>query len=87
MFDASMMEHGENVKVTAEVVAWCHARGVAVEAELGEVGGRTACTPLASALTPRRPPPMSRTRGSTPSPSLSAPPTQCSVATRSSTRL
>lgn len=39
MFDDSMMGHAENVKVAAEVVAWCHARGVAVEAELGEVGG------------------------------------------------
>lgn len=40
MFDASTLQHAENVKVTAEVAAWCHARGVAVEAELGEVGGK-----------------------------------------------
>jgi fructose-bisphosphate aldolase class II len=40
MFDASTLQHAENVKATAEVTGWCHARGVAVEAELGEVGGK-----------------------------------------------
>ena len=40
MFDASTLPHEENVGRTREVVQWCHERGVAVEAELGEVGGK-----------------------------------------------
>ena len=40
MFDASVMPYAENVKATAGVVRTCHAAGVAVEAELGEVGGK-----------------------------------------------
>ncbi|WP_018653263.1 class II fructose-bisphosphate aldolase [Actinomadura flavalba] len=40
MFDASTLPYGENVAATAEVAAWCHERGVWVEAELGEVGGK-----------------------------------------------
>ncbi|WP_326687779.1 MULTISPECIES: class II fructose-bisphosphate aldolase [unclassified Streptomyces] len=40
MFDASALEYEANVRATAEVVAACHARGVWVEAELGEVGGK-----------------------------------------------
>ena len=40
MFDGSELPYDENVRVTAEVVAHCHARGVDVEAELGEVGGK-----------------------------------------------
>ncbi|MFI9554280.1 ketose-bisphosphate aldolase [Nonomuraea endophytica] len=40
MFDASALPDEENVRVTAEVVAYCHERGVWVEAELGEVGGK-----------------------------------------------
>lgn len=40
MFDGSTLPYEENVRVTAEVVAHCHARGVDVEAELGEVGGK-----------------------------------------------
>jgi fructose-bisphosphate aldolase, class II len=40
MFDASTLPHQENVRQTRAVVEWCHARGVCVEAELGEVGGK-----------------------------------------------
>jgi fructose-bisphosphate aldolase class II len=40
MFDGSELCYDENLRVTAEVVAHCHARGVDVEAELGEVGGK-----------------------------------------------
>jgi fructose-bisphosphate aldolase class II len=40
MFDGSELAYDDNVRVTAEVVAHCHARGVDVEAELGEVGGK-----------------------------------------------
>ncbi|MFI0417740.1 class II fructose-bisphosphate aldolase [Spongiactinospora sp. 9N601] len=40
MYDASALPDAENVLLTAEVTAWCHERGVWVEAELGEVGGK-----------------------------------------------
>jgi fructose-bisphosphate aldolase, class II len=40
MFDASALPYEENVLATAEVVKRCHDRGVYVEAELGEVGGK-----------------------------------------------
>ncbi len=40
MFDGSKLPDEENVALTAELTAWCHARGVSVEAELGEVGGK-----------------------------------------------
>ncbi|MGI8993494.1 MAG: class II fructose-bisphosphate aldolase [Nocardioidaceae bacterium] len=40
MYDASAMPHDANVASTAEVARWCRHRGVWVEAELGEVGGK-----------------------------------------------
>lgn len=40
MFDASSLPYDDNVAATAEITARCHAAGVAVEAELGEVGGK-----------------------------------------------
>ena len=40
MFDASTLPYDENVALTHEVTDFCHARGVLVEAELGEVGGK-----------------------------------------------
>jgi len=40
MFDASGLDYPPNVAATADVVACCHDRGVWVEAELGEVGGK-----------------------------------------------
>ena len=40
MFDGSRRSYQENVAVTADVVRYCHARNVQVEAELGEVGGK-----------------------------------------------
>ena len=40
MYDASGLPYDENVRATAEVAAWCHDRGVWVEAELGEIGGK-----------------------------------------------
>jgi fructose-bisphosphate aldolase, class II len=40
MFDASVLPYDDNVAATREVAARCHARGVYVEAELGEVGGK-----------------------------------------------
>ncbi|GAB6903830.1 class II fructose-bisphosphate aldolase [Kineosporia succinea] len=40
MFDASHDEYDDNVRRTAAMVEFCHAAGVHVEAELGEVGGK-----------------------------------------------
>lgn len=40
MIDASMLPFEENVAVVREVVAYAHQRDVAVEAELGRLGGR-----------------------------------------------
>ena len=40
MFDASTLAYDENVAADPEVVRRCHERGVWVEAELGEVGGK-----------------------------------------------
>lgn len=40
MVDASTLPHDENVAQTADLAAWCHERGVWVEAELGEIGGK-----------------------------------------------
>ncbi|MEJ5946698.1 class II fructose-bisphosphate aldolase [Pseudokineococcus basanitobsidens] len=40
MFDGSALPYEENVTTTRAVTDHCHARGVAVEAELGEVGGK-----------------------------------------------
>jgi fructose-bisphosphate aldolase, class II len=40
MYDASAMSDADNVASTSDVVAHCHAHGVYVEAELGEVGGK-----------------------------------------------
>jgi fructose-bisphosphate aldolase class II len=40
MFDASALDYASNVSATAEIARWCHDRGVWVEAELGEVGGK-----------------------------------------------
>lgn len=40
MFDGSRLEYEANVAATREVVQHCRERGVAVEAELGEIGGK-----------------------------------------------
>jgi fructose-bisphosphate aldolase, class II len=40
MFDASTMPYAENVATTAAIVRRCHDRGLDVEAELGEIGGK-----------------------------------------------
>lgn len=46
MFDASKLSYGDNVKATAEAVRWGHERGIWIEAELGEVGGKEGEPPL-----------------------------------------
>jgi len=40
MFDASALDYAGNVTATAALTAWCHERGIWVEAELGEIGGK-----------------------------------------------
>ena len=40
MYDASGLPYARNVDTTAAVARWCHDRGVWVEAELGEIGGK-----------------------------------------------
>ncbi|MGH9028477.1 MAG: class II fructose-bisphosphate aldolase, partial [Acidimicrobiales bacterium] len=40
MFDGSGLDYQDNVTATAAVVADAHRRGVFVEAELGEIGGK-----------------------------------------------
>ncbi|MEZ2122577.1 ketose-bisphosphate aldolase [Corynebacterium sp. CCM 9203] len=45
MYDGSTLSVEENIANTAEVVRYAHERGATVEAELGEIGGKTAHTP------------------------------------------
>ncbi len=40
MYDASALPYADNVGITTDIAAWCHDRGVFVEAELGEIGGK-----------------------------------------------
>ena len=48
MYDASRLPYQENVRATADVARWCHGRGIWVEAELGEIGGKNGVhSPLA----------------------------------------
>lgn len=46
MFDASKLTYEANVAATADAVAWGHARGIWIEAELGKVGGKDGEPPL-----------------------------------------
>ncbi|KQS10002.1 class II fructose-bisphosphate aldolase [Curtobacterium sp. MCLR17_007] len=40
MFDGSHLDHDRNVAATRDLAEACHAAGIAIEAELGEVGGK-----------------------------------------------
>jgi fructose-bisphosphate aldolase, class II len=40
MYDTSAMPYEASVSATKALADWCHDRGVAVEAELGEIGGK-----------------------------------------------
>ncbi|WP_181720697.1 class II fructose-bisphosphate aldolase [Nocardia gipuzkoensis] len=40
MYDGSALNYADNLAATAAITAWCHERGVHIEAELGEVGGK-----------------------------------------------
>ncbi len=53
MFDASALEYAANLAATAEVAAWCHQRGVWVEAELGEIGGKDGVHAAGARTRPR----------------------------------
>ena len=48
MYDASALPYERNVEATAALARWCHDRGLWVEAELGEIGGKNGVhSPLA----------------------------------------
>lgn len=40
MYDASKMDYADNVPATRDAAEWAHGRGLWLEAELGEVGGK-----------------------------------------------
>src|SRR5690625_3330865 len=40
MYDGSKLDDEQNIATTARMVAYCHDAGVAVEAEIGEIGGK-----------------------------------------------
>lgn len=40
MFDAAKLPYEANVRATAEAAEWAHERGLLIEAELGEIGGK-----------------------------------------------
>ncbi|MDA1169217.1 MAG: class II fructose-bisphosphate aldolase [bacterium] len=52
MIDSSTLPLQENIKKTAEVVAYAHARGVYVEAELGAIVGKEGVKDLHGSTTP-----------------------------------
>jgi fructose-bisphosphate aldolase class II len=48
MYDASALPYEQNVQATAAMARWCQDRGIWVEAELGEIGGKNGVhSPLA----------------------------------------
>lgn len=46
MYDASRLPYTENLAATGAAAAWAHARGLWIEAELGEIGGKNGAPPL-----------------------------------------
>nr|WP_205615206.1 class II fructose-bisphosphate aldolase [Streptomyces harenosi] len=46
MYDASHLPYAENLAATRAAADWAHARGLWIEAELGEVGGKDGHPPL-----------------------------------------
>ncbi|MFD5544838.1 ketose-bisphosphate aldolase, partial [Streptomyces sp. NPDC127079] len=46
MYDASRLPYAGNLAATAAAVTWAHARGLWIEAELGQVGGKDGRPPL-----------------------------------------
>src|SRR5699024_5754874 len=45
MYDGSKLDDEQNIATTARMVAYCHDAGVAVEAEIGEIGGKDGAHP------------------------------------------
>ncbi|MCX2924697.1 class II fructose-bisphosphate aldolase [Streptomyces sp. NEAU-W12] len=46
MYDAARLPYAENLAATRAAVDWAHARGLWIEAELGEIGGKDGRRPL-----------------------------------------
>ncbi|MFJ5289337.1 ketose-bisphosphate aldolase [Streptomyces sp. NPDC088348] len=46
MYDAAHLPYAENLAATRDAAGWAHARGLWIEAELGEVGGKDGAAPL-----------------------------------------
>jgi fructose-bisphosphate aldolase class II len=46
MYDASRLPYAENLAATRAAADWAHARGLWIEAELGQVGGKHGQPPL-----------------------------------------
>ena len=40
MYDASTLPYAANVQATGQIAGWCQERGIWVEAEIGEIGGK-----------------------------------------------
>ncbi len=40
MYDASTLPYAANVQATGQIASWCQERGIWVEAEIGEIGGK-----------------------------------------------
>ncbi|HEY4268619.1 MAG TPA: class II fructose-bisphosphate aldolase [Galbitalea sp.] len=53
MFDASKLDYAANVERTRAMVGLAHANGVAIEAELGEVGGKDGVHAAGARTDPR----------------------------------
>lgn len=51
MFDASALPYDDNVRETARLVAWAHGASIAVEGELGVVGGKGGAASSAAGMT------------------------------------
>lgn len=46
MYDAARLPYAENLAATRAAADWAHARGLWIEAELGEIGGKDGTPPL-----------------------------------------
>src|SRR5690606_21496920 len=46
MYDAARLPYAENLAATRAAVDWAHARGLWIEAELGDIGGKDGRPPL-----------------------------------------
>ncbi|MER7404686.1 class II fructose-bisphosphate aldolase [Streptomyces sp. NPDC000070] len=46
MYDAARLPYAENLAATRAAVDWAHARGLWIEAELGQIGGKNGSPPL-----------------------------------------